>query len=108
MKKYKLKAEVRKLFDAKFHTSIEPITWWNDRFISIEILDEVSAVFVKQGRQTSENTRHLSQYDRDGAVFDFTVCAPELTNTEYNNVDIPKLMDIIQKELDKYFKQKYC
>jgi len=107
MKKYKLKPDARKFFDEKYNTVIETIEWWNRKQFPIQLLDEVPAVFVRLGRQTSECSRNITQYSKDGAVFEFTVHAPDLTIQDYEKMKTHELMDEIQKVLDKYFKDRY-
>jgi len=107
MKKYKLKPDARKFFDDKYSTEIETIEWWNRKQFPIQLLDEIPAVFVTYGRQVSECSRNISEYSKDGAIFEFTVHAPGLTAHDYEGMKTNELMDEIQKVLNKYFKERY-
>jgi hypothetical protein len=107
MKKYKLKKEARNFFVDKFHTVNETLEWWNKNLINIELLDEVPMVYVERGRWTGESSRSLSQFSKDGAIFEFTVHAPDLKMKDYEEMKTAELMDEIQRVLNKYFLEHY-
>jgi hypothetical protein len=107
MKKYKLKEDARKFFDYYLCKDVDVLEYWTKKCIPIQLLDEVGMVHVKYGRQTSKNSVALCEFSKDGAIFEFTICAPDLQVKEYEKMNIPALMDIIQKDIDKYFKNNY-
>jgi hypothetical protein len=107
MKKYKLKKEARDFFADKYHTVNETLEWWNKNLISIELLNEIPMIFVEIGRWTSECSRNVSQFSKEGAIFEFTVHAPDLKVKDYEEMKTAELLDEIQKVLNKYFKERY-
>jgi hypothetical protein len=64
-------------------------------------------IFVEIGRWTSECSRNVSQFSKEGAIFEFTVHAPDLKVKDYEEMKTAELLDEIQKVLNKYFKERY-
>ena len=108
MAKYKLKKEARQFFDEKFHEKIYPLDVWKKEVISIKLLDEVDNVYIDFGIKSSESGTSLQGWCSDNgnpkAHFHFTVNVTDISNSNYESVNIPHVMDEMQKMLNKYFK----
>lgn len=104
---YRLNPDVRKFFKQDWATNTLPMSAWRERGVSKEILDEMSSVFITYGIKDNKdgNTAMLSSWSRErGAEIHFTLHLPNLSNREYDTVDRAKLMDLLQAEADKFFK----
>lgn len=105
--KYKLKKEARQFFDDKYSEKIYPLKTWNSEGIHINLLDKVSRVFVDYGQKRNESSTDLKSWHGSNktAEIQFTLCVSEIDYSEYDDLDIPELMDNLQKTVDKFFNQ---
>jgi hypothetical protein len=102
---YKLKKEARQFFKS-WENEIKSLEWWNKQIVPIQLLEEVSNVYISYGKNIGEDTKSLRGWQTNGekAQFDFTVSVIDISYKEYEKVSIPYVMDEIQKVLDKIFK----
>lgn len=109
--KYKLKVNARQFFNKERSKDINTAEWWKKHYsIPIELLDEVDMVYVDYGHlrilSSGTEVQDLHGWSSEGgkAHFEFTLKVLDLEYDKYKGVQIPKLMDEIQKVCNKYFK----
>ena len=113
--KYRLKKEARQFFDKKYHDKINNLKQWNSYGIPIQVLNEVERVYIDYGhdrlsekgdvKSSSLSGWESKQKDSDGqAHYCFTVKVQDISRVTNEKVEACKLLDEIQKVLNKYFK----
>jgi len=110
MKQYRLKKEVRLLFDERYCGKIKEIEYWEKEKFRLELLDEVENVHIEYGSLSnpSSNIKNLKDWTSDGkkARFYFTLNVLDIENQLYEKADISELMSELQKTANKFFKTK--
>ena len=108
MTKFRLKKEARQFFKEKFHYEVKPLDYWESHIISPNLLDEVDRVYVEFGTKYTESETKLKGWSSNNgdpnAYFNFTVYVNNMGAKDYRNVNIPDVMDEIQKVLNRFFK----
>lgn len=108
--KYKLKIDARRFFDEKHHTDVCELKYWKDHEIPIQVLDEVDRVYIDLGHEYSLSTgtksRSISGWKNDGkeAHLNFSLKVLDIEHKEYKSINVPEVMDEIQKVVNKYFR----
>ena len=107
-KLFKLKKEARQFFSDNMAKKIAKIGFWENEKVHMNLLEQVENVYVDFGIKDSPNSSSLSGWSsNDGgtptAEFRFTLKVADITNRQYRDVNIPDLMDAIQKVANKFF-----
>lgn len=109
MKKYRLKKEARQFFDEKYHTEAQEVKWWKSNEIPIQLLEEVERVYVVYGHEKpllGSGTRSWSLNGWSGeakeAEIRFAIKIADIDHSDYESLEIEKIMDEIQKVLNSH------
>ena len=113
MAKYRLKKDARKFFDVKLSKQIYSLeSWQKHHGIPIELLDEVEFCYIVEGHKESDSLTSLANWSsltetQGEANIKFTIKIDDISNEDYRRIteNIHVTMDIIQKQLNKYFNQ---
>jgi hypothetical protein len=110
MEKFKLKVEARQFFSESYAKEIQEMKFWERLGIPKQLLDEVDNVYIEYGhkKQLSKDAKAINLCGWSGtkneAEFLFTIKIKDISNFAYSKVDVPKLMDEMQKVVSKFFK----
>ena len=109
MQKYKLKVEARQFFNDSYAKEIKDKDSWKNLGIPIELLNEVNNVYIQYGHEenlSKSTVTSLRSWDghKQKAEFRFTIKVQDIDNENYNNCNIPKLMDEMQEVVNNFFK----
>ncbi len=113
--KFKLKVDARKFFDEKYHEKIMAQQDWEHNCIPLQLLDEVERVYIDYGHDRLNSDKKCAssnlcgweskQKDSEGqSHYQFTLKIQDISNKEYQKVNVPILMDELQKVANTYFK----
>ncbi len=110
MEKFKLKVAARQFFSDSYTKRIEEMKFWKSVGIPKELLDEVDNVYIEYGHEKTLESGNKSSTlcgwdgNKKEADFRFTVKVQDISHTNYDKCDIPKLMDKMQKVVNEFFK----
>jgi predicted RNA-binding protein with TRAM domain len=106
MTKYRLKKEARQFFKKDLSENVKPIEFWVSKNIHENLLEETEKVYVEYGKWASDVSKSLKSHDGNNklAALEFTVFITDCPSDVYNDIPVPKVMDEIQKVLNRYFK----
>jgi len=110
--KYRLKKDARQFFPDTLQRSIMPLFSWHRHNISMALLEEMQRASVIQGYRHGGEVDHvsMSSFKKQGkdtgvAELYFTIEITEMTHENFHNIEVPDLMDTLQKEVNNFFKK---
>jgi len=107
-KLFRLKKEARQFFSDSMAKEIAKKNYWEENNVHNNLLEQVENIYVDYGIRTSENSKQLCGWSSNfggtpSAEFRFTLKVVDIDNEQYRTVNIPDLMDAIQKTANKFF-----
>lgn len=99
---YKLKPEARVFFNEHYAGYAKPLSYWQERTIHENLLEKAGRVCVEYGH-INGNSTDLSKWNIGSAEFRFTLKVFEMDHKTYDKINIPEIMDEIQKVLSRRF-----
>ena len=106
--KFKLKKEVRHLFDTKYSEQIEDLKFWEAANFRTELLDKVDRIYVDYGHENISKEKYTATDLRgwssvnNKAQFRFTINVLDMENRDYEKINMPEMMDEIQKMINNF------